>query len=120
MNTATATNFTTTTNTYTKDDGSTGTYDSTTFILPITLNKVTRDIEFWMHGNDRASAYGFAARIGCGTKAHSAMMEAWNRGDDVWEYRLNTTVLNRHATITQFRDEATESAKSRHNGSSIR
>jgi hypothetical protein len=90
-------------------------------IIPVKLNGETRDVEFfyWKEDDQKATAYGFGAKIGHGTKLHGTWMTAWLR-NGVWVPSTATCVLNRQATIVAFADQGTEQGKSKHVGSKIR
>ena len=96
------------------------TADRMTVTLPVTLNGETRNVEFTCWGaSNKATAFGFAARVGNGTKLHGCEMTAYLR-DGVWTTSTATSVLNRQATIVAFRDQVAQQAKSQHRSSSIR
>ena len=110
--------------TYTTETGEVRTYEVEIIELEITLNRETRKVEFkvmrWDNGSVRADNHtDFFARIGNGQKSHSCVASAWMEKGE-WKFSNNTNALNRTARVAGFRDNASESCKSQHNGSKIK
>ena len=89
-------------------------------IMPITINKETRDIKFSVTDENRFSNNtDFAGRIGNGMKTHRLFVSAYKNAT-TGEIKLVGYALNRTASITSFRDTVSDHAKSQHNGSKIK